>query len=210
MKKLSVLLIPVLILSMLFTSCDRSYDEAVVKAAARDLLEKSTLVNDIFYGVGLPYDDMNPSLASGKYKPASDEYLSSIGVSNIQGLKSLAKEVYTDELCEIIFKNTFEPVKDSSGDIVIFARYSERVTETSSYILVYSDLTPAYENEVEYLYDTVKVLYSDNKYIYISIDVDVSRGEKTQRKTLSVSLVIEDGKYKIDTPTYTTYTATDE
>lgn len=174
MKKLSIFLIPVLILSMLFTSCDRSYDEAVVKAAARDLLEKSTLVNDIFYGVGLPYDDMNPSLASGKYKPASDEYLSSIGISNIQGLKSLAKEVYTDELCEIIFKNTFEAVKDSSGDIVIFARYGERVTETSSYILVYSDLAPAYENEVEYLYDTLSVIGAEGDYIHIKIDVKLT------------------------------------
>ena len=208
MKKLSILLIPVLVLSMLFSSCDRSYDEAVVKAAARELLEKSNLVNEIFYGVGLPYDSSNSAVASGNYKPASEEYLSSIGVSNIQGLKSLAKEVYTDELCEIIFKTTFESVKDSSGDIVIFSRYAERITETRSYILVYSELAPVYENEVEYLYDTLSVIGAEGDYIHIKIDVRLTSYDgllsRVERGAEFILLEEEDG-FRLDSPSFVKY-----
>ena len=39
----------------------------------------------------------------------------------------------------------------------------------------------------------------------MSIEVNVTRGEKTQKRTVSFKLIKEKGEYKIDTPTYITY-----
>ena len=71
--------------------------------------------------------------------------------------------------------------------------------------MVYSKYEPFLKDGVEYLYDTLKVLYSDSERIYVEIEALVTREEKTQTRTIKIGLVEENGEYKIDTPTYLTY-----
>ena len=204
-----------LLISIIFTlfSCGKiEYDEETVKDAARELISKSATLDEIFWGAGISYnEDLNYS--SGSYYMASTLSLLEYGIDTIYDIEALAFETFSKKYAT----SSLNSVLASAGDgenIYVLARYYQKYSDAEQIIpeciMVNSEYVPLLTDKVEYLYDTVKVLYSDNKYIYISIDVDVSRGEKTQRKTLSVSLVIEDGKYKIDTPTYTTYTATDE
>lgn len=206
MKKISFLLIPLLLFSMIFTSCDREYDEEQVKTEARQLLEKSVAVNEIFYGVGIPYTE-NSQLSSGNYKQAKEEYISSLGASDIEGLKSLAREVYTAELCEIIFNTTLESIRDSSGNIHIFSRYIERNTPQGKYILVYSFLEPLYENDVEYLYDTLSVIGARGEYIHVKVDVKLTTFDGFSRTERGVEFILleEDGGFRLDTPSFVKY-----
>lgn len=203
-----------LLLSLVFTlfSCGKiTYNEEDVKSAARELISKSATLDEIFWGAGISYiEDLNYS--SGSYYMASALSLMEYGIDTIYDIETLAFETFSIKYATSSLNSVLGSIKDSESVYVLaryYQKYSDAAETIPECIMVNSKYVPLLTDKVEYLFDTIEVMGSDSKYIYISIEVDVSRGEKTERKTLSISLVVEDGKYKIDTPTYTTYTATD-
>ena len=199
MKRLCVFFLVIALLSSVFVSCDRSYNEEEVKVAARELLEKSLLVNEIFYGRGIPYD-ANSEFTKGNYSPADKEYLSALGVNTTDGLKRLAKEVYTTELCEIIFKTKLSPVKDGEeGSVVSVKRYYDASQKDGGNLMVYTAAVPVYDNEIEYLYETLTVIGADGEFIKIEIDV-LLKNKIGEERTTRIDLLIleEDDGFRLD------------
>ena len=204
-KGLAFLLIPIMILTIL-SSCNRSYNEAEVKSAAITLLEKSILVNEVFYGVGITVDTTRPELSSGNYKVADDAYLGKLGVYDINGIKELTKTVYTGELCDIIFSTKLTSARDSDGNIISYARYSERKEGSKKYILVYTAAQKSYENDVEYLYDTLRVVGSDGEYIIINVDVKLTTFDGFSRyQNVEFLLLEEYNGFRLDTLSFVKY-----
>ena len=183
-----------------FVGCDRSYDEAEVKAAAEQLLEKSLLVNEIFYGEGLEYDE-NSIVSSGSYSPATASALSELGISSTDGLRNLAKEVYTDGLCDIIFRTKLSSLKDGDGgDIVSLTRYFDKNVKGTNYLMVYTLDEANYDNEIEYLYETLTVTGADGEYIMIEVDVLLTSGiGLTRSDRVEFILLEENDGFRLDT-----------
>ena len=206
MKKIALLLIFVLTLSCAISCGGRDYDEAEVKAAARELLEKSILVNEVFYGVGMEADSTRTDISTGAYQPVKDDYLDKLGVSNIDELKALTGEVYTEALCDIVFNTKLKSVRDSEDNIVSYARYYEKMVNQQKVIMVYTLADARYENDVEYLYDTLTVLGSEKEHIKISIDVKLTTFDGFERScSVEFLLLEEENGFRLDTLSFVKY-----
>ena len=205
MKKLFVLFLCAAIALNILVSCDRTYDEDEVKAAAQVLLENSKTVNEIFYGKGLRYDEES-ELTYGIYSPADEEHLAALGVSNTEGLKTLTKRVYTNELCEIIFSTKLSSVKDTDGEVKELRRYYDGKFGDSTVIMVYTEAFVNYDNDIDYLYETLTVTGADGEYINIEVDVLLTSiyGEpRTDR--VKFSLLEEENGFRLDTWSFVTF-----
>ena len=207
MKKLISLLI-LLILALSFTACGEiEYDEARVKADAERLIKESAVLNEIYWGEGIGYIE-DIEFSSGYYYIADDLSLKKYGIETIEDLKTLTLKTLSAGYSQSVFEGSLVGVSDEGG-IRVFARYYQKYSaadlKTPEHIMVYSKYEPFLKDGVEYLYDTLKVLYSDSERIYVEIEALVTREEKTQTRTIKIGLVEENGEYKIDTPTYLTY-----
>ena len=205
MKKLFVLFLCAAIALNILVSCDRTYDEDEVKAAAQVLLENSKTVNEIFYGKGLGYDEES-ELTYGIYSPADEEHLAALGVSNTEGLKTLTKTVYTNELCEIIFSTKLSSVKDTDGEVKELRRYYDGKFGDSTVIMVYTEAFVNYDNDIDYLYETLTVMGADGEYINIEVDVLLTSiyGE-TRTVRAEFSLLEEENGFRLDTLSFVKY-----
>lgn len=211
MKKIISLII---LLAVIFSFCSCGaieYDEQEVKKEAEELIKSSVILDEIFWGKGISYvEDLN--YANGSYYMASNLDLLKYGISTIRELEEWTLRTYSERYATSTLNSSLGTKND--GDFVyVLVRYYQKFSDAEQLepecIMVNSRYEPLLTDELEYLYDTIQVISSDKEHIYITIDVNVTRGEKTQRKTLDISLVVEDGKYQIDTPTYTTYTLED-
>ena len=205
-----ITLILLLCISFTLVGCSNiKYDENEVKTEAAKLISKSSVLDQLFWGKGIEYiPDLN--YANGSYYMANPLSLLTYGVETVSDIEALASEVFSTRYAKSSLQSVFGS-KDNENFVYVLVRYYQKYSDAEKKypecIMVNSKYEPILTDEIEYLYDTIKVLNSDKERIYITIDVNVKRGDKTQNKTIDVALVIEDGKYKIDTPTYTAYTA---
>ena len=204
MKKIiSVILIAVSLL--LLSSCDSgmSYDEAEVKAAAKDLISKAEKYNDIFWGDGIPYLEDN-NYRNGNYYAADIITLDELGFTRIDDIYLKAANIYSADYLEDILAGVFGIRGNEFYNSGLVRYYQE-----TEYIMVNSTYKPLLVDEVEYLYDTIEVLGSDSDTVFIKIMIKVTRVEGdevlTQTREKEIDLVKEDGKWLIDSPTYANY-----
>ena len=128
-------------------------------------------------------------------------------ISSINGLKAATEEVYTEELCAIIYKTKLTSVYDNDGNIVSYARYWEKTDENKQKILmVYKAADARYENEVEYLYDTLKVVGSEGEYIKITVDVKLTTFAGLSRVESAEFILLEEANgFRLDTLSFVKY-----
>lgn len=194
---------------------DRDYDEAQVLAAAKDLIQKSEKLNDIYYGYGIEADTGDTNNANGYYYPADVLSLEKFGVQTVNDIKALTRACFTTAQAEYMMNNTFASVKDTNGDIIHFARYyqeydSLNLNETKC-IMVYTKYKPFLIDTVEYLYDTLKVSDVDGEIIIVEIEViATNESGNAQRKNIKVNLLEEADGFRLDSPTYARNTVIQE
>lgn len=187
---------------------NREYDESEVISEAQTLISDSALLNEIYWGKGIPYkDDLN--LASGKYFPADEAYLEKIGIVTIEDLKKLTRGTFSDEMCEWVFSTLLSSVSDGSI-IASTARYGQKWggenADEPEYILVYSEADYFLVDEVEYHLDNIEVLGSEGEIVKVRILATVTNPEgEVMNNSLDISLIEEEDGWRLDSPTYTRY-----
>ena len=189
-------------------SCDRSYDETEVLAAARPLIEESAELNEIFWGKGIRYDEGDLSSSIGAYYRADFFDLDRYNIRTIEDLKNKTRAVFTQRYCENIFSTVFSSIVDD--EIQFYARYFQKYSDENNtvpeYIMVYSNAIALLKDNVVYLYDTMRVTGSKRESVYVSIDVVVTNSEgKSQTNTLNIGFIEEENGWRINTPTYNSY-----
>ncbi|MBQ8859294.1 MAG: hypothetical protein IJ012_05835, partial [Clostridia bacterium] len=104
MKKTLSLLLSVLLLcsALSFAGCAK-LDTTGLAEAAPDLIERSVLFNEIYFGDGIPYNE-NDTPALGAFYYADPDYLAEHGFSTVEQLKTLTEEVFSEEYSATIFK----------------------------------------------------------------------------------------------------------
>jgi len=214
MKKIVSLIIVVALLCSL-VSCkekNREYDENEVKLAAESLIRKSAELNYIFWGEGIGYIN-DASYSVGYYYPADIFSLLSYGIETIDDLKEKTRKVFSLSYSENIFSTVFSSLGDED-EIYGFARYYQKYSDAENKepecIMVYSNALVLLKDEVSYDFDTLKVIGSKKQTVYVTLSVNVKRGENTQTRELKVGLVEEEGGWRIDTPTYMSYIENDD
>lgn len=192
MKRIiSLLLVAVSLLLLPSCNKDKSYDEAEVKEAAKALIRDAAVYNDIFWGKGIPYiEDSN--FSNGIYYAADETYLENMGFSKLDDIYVKAASIYSEDYLDSIYIGM-----STSGNV--------RYYQETEYIMVNSKYEPFLKDEVKYLYDTIEILGYDGDVLELEITVKVTRDGDTQTRERKIDLVKEDGRWQIDSATYTTY-----
>ena len=212
MKIKAFLLTLVVILGILTTSgCgekNREYVEEEVKRAANELILKSELLNELYYGYGIAYDD-NKSEADGRYYKASLLSANEFGVDTVEDIKVLTRECFSTEYANLLIDTKLSSVKDDEGVIVSYVRYYQKYNAldgSEECIMVDSEATVLIDDELEYDYNSLYVSHSEGEEVIVKISVTVTDADgNSQKKELEISLIEEADGWRINSPTYTTY-----
>lgn len=212
MKKiLSILLILSLSLLTLVSCGDRKYDEAEVKAAAKTLIADSAVLNDIFWGKGIPHtDDKNTS--DGVYFEAYYYYHKNLGFETVDELMTMAAKTFSADQCSVINSTILSSVSVGE-EVMSLSRYYQKVNlkdgKTPEAIMVNSTWENLLIGEAAYDLDSIEVIGSEKDTVYVTVKVTVTLEDyEPQTRTLRVALVEEDAGWRIDSPTYISYDKT--
>lgn len=208
LKGIFILCLTVLMLLSLI-SCnkdtDREYDEGEVKAAAQALIEASKLLNDIYYGEGIPVVESAQSVTQGTYKEADSAYLAENGIVNLRSLKNMTAKVFSSAVCEQIYSTVLESVRDD-GEVKSYVRYFEKTTSAGMFIMVDTKAVVYYTGAREYLYDTLTVVGAEGERVIVTLTVRVEDEDGIfHEMPLSVALIEEENCWRLDGPTYLKY-----
>ncbi len=193
MKKIRLIsiILSLLLITFLLTSCGEKPDEGQFTERAKDLIERSIYLNDIYYGEGLP--QIEGALITGDYRAVDTEGLK---FKNIAEIKAETEAVYTPEFCLSIYETAFVGISDVNGD-GIFPRYTE---DDFGVILVYDEIKNILPGERSFDYSTIEILSLTAKKAVIDIQ-GYTDGEKDE--TLSrFTFFSYEGEFYLDTPTY--------
>ena len=199
-----LVLLTLLCSSLGLASCDRSYDEEGVKLAAVDLIKKSEILNEIYWGEGIPYTSSSIAV----YGEANIIALQELGFFTIEELKVKTKEVFSERYCDQIFTSSFSTISDGD-EIEFYKRYYQKYADEAQLepecIMVYTKFENMLTDTVEYLYDTLEVTHSKRDLVYVKISVKVtnSKGEVKYRDK-SIALYEEEYGWRLDSSTYMT------
>ena len=94
-KLISLTLAVLMLFSLLsLTACNRRYDEEEVLAAAKDLLKRAEMLNEVYYGSGIKYFDSEDKV--GLYYCKADKmHLGELGFSTIEELKKITEQTFS-------------------------------------------------------------------------------------------------------------------
>lgn len=214
------LFIIILLFSTVFTSlisCDRDYDEAEVIAAAKNLIRKSAIIEDILFGEGFSPDplDTNSSVYKEVDTRSIELYEEKLGekIDNFDGLRTLITKIYTPGYADNIFLGVLYGSVDSHtryyGDKIKEQDINGKDVERNV-IMVDTSYKRKKTDLVTYDYDSLKVVDVDGEKITVSINITVTKNagtssEKSQKKSIEVDLIEDATGWKLDTPTFAIY-----
>ena len=199
-KKIAVRLVSLLFVVIGFSACGEKYTDEELITAAKPLVERSGLINDIFYGEGMPYVSgnlENGAASTGNYSPIDPMYLDKIGVKNVEELKKLTSEVYSLGVCNVIYTTKLSSVGDGSS----IAGYAEYV-ELPAGFCIYTKRTNYINAEAHFHTDTLTVVKNTKNIKVLKMDVTLTQGEEIQQRQKEFRIVNENGVWKLDSMTY--------
>ncbi|MBR2325497.1 MAG: hypothetical protein IKA53_05595 [Clostridia bacterium] len=222
-SKLLSLLLCIFLIGAVLVSCngdkgktDREYDEAEVCVAARVLIEKSKILNEIYYGAGIPYKEpIKEDAEIDVYMLADPAYLSALyedhGIKDIETLKEKTKEVFSKTGSASVISAFLQNTTGING-MAGYARYymaKENVDlGTQAGLMVRTNAKNYYENtaSVEYIYDGMHVSAVDGEYLTVSLKVKTTGKDGTENtRDMTVKLIEEENGYRLSGSTVATH-----
>ena len=201
---LSLVFLNILFTLIGFSSCkekNREYDPEEVVTAAKELLSRCELLNTVYYGEGINY--ISSSHQNGVYKEADFIHLQKLGFKTLEELKALTKRVYSERLCNEIFKNKFNTkVTEENGELGrYYQKYSEDkngvITEPLC-IMVNTSSVQIFDDRMTYDFSSVKALRSEGQLVYIEVTCEVKSKEgESQLQSLEIALIEEEEGWRI-------------
>ena len=207
-KVLSFLLIVSTLASiLLFTSCDRKYDEDEVIEAAGNLLKQAEVLNEVYYGKGISY--ISSSYQDGSYYEADPMHLASLGFSTVEELKKLTLATFTAGYSNEIFSTKLDMIYDNTG-VREMARYFQRYDDVNMTepvcIMVYANAKILKKGTIVYDYSSLRVTDVEKETVYVAVNATVyDDNGNSQKTTITLSLIEEDNGWRIDNPCYANY-----
>ncbi len=217
-SKIFILLLCLCLLLPTLASCkekDREYVESEVVAATEQLIKKSLILNEIYWGSGIRYvvpDDMEEIKG---YLPADKEHLAALeaeyGIKDVENLKTKTREVFSQTGYNWIVSSCLTNITGDDG-IVSYARYYQSVknaeTGATDDLMVYTGTRNIYENteSVEYIYDGMYVSDVEGQVITVTLKVKTT-GKSGAQKTrdFTVQVIEEATGWRLHSASYATH-----
>lgn len=209
-----------ILVSSTLVSCSKPISEEKALSVIKNLLTESVEINEIFFGHGLPYDQMayleklediedaksQPGGQNGVYYPFYVPIDKKAKYQSENEIKEAALKVYSSEYCEYLFKLAFKGISSDSG-VVSLPKYY--LSDGSPKRLLVRVLDPD-EKEImpvkrEYDLSTIEFIKIGRIYITFSVR-SIINGEPAD--TIKAVAIHEkrphDIRYNwyLDTPTY--------
>lgn len=171
----------------LLTSCGQSMTDEEAKNILSDLVPRSQLLNEVFWGEAMttddPYATPMESLTGAQYYPVSEDS----PFQSIAEIKAECAQVYTASYAATMYAMAFD------GTDEIDSRYSE---ENGQLLL---DITfEPYNIDTVINIDSAKVVDSTDMSVVVEVDCTI-HGEAKKRK---ITLCKENEVWLLDSPTY--------
>ncbi len=217
MKRVAVLALLWCTALLVLSSCtpknqNRTYDEQTVITETAELIQKSDLINRIFWGTGIPVSEAEDALKKGKYTEADPVFLEQNGITSIEKLKEMTSLVYDSVFCKTIFETKLSAVSDEEIGVVSYVRYyqeSEKVADalmSAGPIMVHTESIVYFEKPVVYHTDTLTIKEVKGDIIYLTLDVTVLDDlDRPVIKQLTVAVIEESAGWRLINPTYDKY-----
>ncbi len=190
-KRISLVFLAVVMIFSL-VSCSSHSDEEIIEAA-KTLIEKSYIINEIYYGKGLPTTDEDSLGFSSNYAIVD----TSCGFASVEDIKKATAEVYASDYCEHLYVVAFEGLSTDDRESVSYARfmddYTDKLTMLKEIKETGADLNRTYD------FSTIVVEKCVRNIATIKI---MSLVDGKEDKELTINLILEDGQWKLNTPTY--------
>lgn len=137
------------------------------------------------------------------------------GYTTIDEIKALAEKVYSEDYLEGVYSSVFDGIRTDFSDdtsTVLLARFIEEASdgEDSTLFLRQSNITePLFESQHTYDFSTMKIRspYSKDR-VNVTIEgygtyySTKSNAIVTEWHTVKLSFVLENGQWRLDSPTY--------
>ena len=199
---IAVLLIVASLSALCSCEVDREYDEREVIESAEALLDKAKILNEIYYGKGIAWQEES---GNGIYKRADGASLEKFGIFSIEELKTKTLEVFSDARCVTMFNTVLSSIKDDDV-IVHYLRYYQQTDEDgTSYIMVNSKYDYHMKGSMEYL-SGIRVTDVKGEIIVISVPVKlVSESGKVKNTEIEVEMIEESDGWRFASPCEAVY-----
>lgn len=167
--------------------------------AIQELVEESRVLNEIYFGEGIPVLETGKSV--GVYKECNQMILAEWGFDSIDDIKSKTRSIYTESMSSWLSSYAFLSI--TSGAAVVGARYYEDEDGT---LMVSTNADVLLRDDVTYDYSTLEIVSQRNGIVALSMDATVTNAQgKTQTREISLEAEREGSKWKLNSPTYLVY-----
>lgn len=192
MKTKNKLLLPLLSLMLLLSSCNNSrFSDSELKETALNLIDSSAEINEIFFGDGLPVDESTSQVKDGEEGVGNYcRVTSDCPYKTEEELKAAAEKVFSEEYLDQIYENAFEGSDD------IRPRYG-----SDSEGMLTRDITSAKKQTDEWTVwnkDTVEIKSASSSRAVFSIEGTF--GGRTEREVMQMVYTAQG--WRLDSPTY--------
>lgn len=218
MKKLLsfALALALLCLPFSFAGC-APIDTTGLLEAAPDLIARSALLNEIFFGEGIPFNEEGE--AQGVFYPADKTWLAEHGIKTVSDLAEMTKGVFSQAYAALILGSGVSGFP-ADGGAYIYPRYAssqpENLRDENETILVSStnEFLRDPVGRSTYDYNTLKIVGTERSYAVLSLSVTTvsllphdervegADNTVTETVTMEIKFVYEGGAWRIDSPTY--------
>ena len=171
------------------------YDEAVA------LIEASFAINDALLGHGLPVYEIGSEYAELNKLYGADDFANYEHVTpetpyrEIDDIKAAMAAVYSTDYCQSLYANLFDGFV--SGSTLVRAQYRE----DSEGLYLTTDYEPLVTKQRIYDYATMKIV-EPSSLDYVNLEIESYLPGETERMSVTISLVLEEDGWRLDTPTY--------
>lgn len=191
--RFSALIFTVMFLCTSLVSCgDVGYTEDEIKETAKNLIEASFELNEIYFGEGLASGG-ETSISSSLYSPVSED----CKYRSTTEIKAATQKVYTEDYCKLLFKRGFEGSSLEDDTNVVYARY---IDDFDGRLTVRKNLgDDALKLGRTYDFSTAKAQKMGKDEAQVSV---VSLVDGKTDVTVTFTLRLEKNGWRLDTPTY--------
>ncbi|MBP3436437.1 MAG: hypothetical protein J6K61_00820 [Clostridia bacterium] len=186
-----------------FTSCQRETDQEVL-AQAQALLPLSFLVNEMYLGEGIEWDEEGKKI--GSYYEAKASSLSHFGVTGLSDIRAKAEAVYSEGVCAQLYSIVLNPLL-VDGALVSPKRYyeTEGEKEGERLLMVATNYEPI--GVGKNTYEDCRLVWCRGKEAEISVKLSVSYKEHPVQteENATFRLIKENGVWKLDSITVKYY-----
>lgn len=192
MRRYVAIILTLLFVLGAFCSCARIDDDGA-KTLVADLMTRAYVLNEIYYGEGLPYNE--DEHYQGNYYYVTEDAKYRIRNDLLVETKAVFSPSMADEIIKIYFSGT------QSLGVPIYARYM--VGETG-YLVVDKDYKNSVPRVYQYDTSTIEIKKIKRNEIKATIKAIIPEGDTTAPFSIEVVLTYSkdlDG-WRIDSPTY--------